>query len=109
MDMMQCKAKRNNMIEVIEKLPGKAARIRMIDNTLKAFQDFVGGYIEAVTLPDGVVMICNEEGKWMGLEPNITITRDVIVGPVLFCGASGEEFADVPVSIDQLVMMLNWM
>ena len=38
---------------------------------LEELQHAVGGYIEAVYLPDGKVMIVNEEGKLDGLPQNI--------------------------------------
>lgn len=107
MDMMHCEAHKADTIEVIAKQPHEAAYVTRIKNTLEAFQAFVGGYIQAVPLSQDVIMICNEEGKFLGLEPNITILPDVIVGPVLFCGVDGDDFADVPISIDQLVLLVN--
>ena len=37
---------------------------------LKAAQDFVGGYVEGITFPNGDYLIINEEGKLMGLPLN---------------------------------------
>jgi len=37
---------------------------------LKTAQDFVGGYVECITFPNGDVLIVNEEGKLMGLPLN---------------------------------------
>ena len=37
---------------------------------LKAAQDFVGGMVEAVTFPNGDLLLLNEEGKLMGLPLN---------------------------------------
>ena len=50
---------------------------------LKPMQDVVGGYIENVTLEDGVGLVCNEEGKLQGLPPNRPVKEinDVIRGP----------------------------
>ena len=51
---------------------------------LKTAQDFVGGYVECITFPNGDVLIVNEEGKLMGLPLNpegtalwrMTFTKD---------------------------------
>lgn len=77
----------------IIKNPGQPAFIRQIDNELSALQDLVGGYIQTVYLPHGVIMIVNEEGKLMGLKPNFRLEHDLIVGTAVFVSADGEEFA----------------
>jgi len=67
--------------------------------TLKAAQDFVGGYVEGITFPNGDYLIINEEGKLMGLPLNpeatalwratfdndnyITGRKDFVVGPAI--------------------------
>ena len=50
--------------------PGKLARPTLVNNTLEAKQKLVGGNIEVVPLRDTVVLICNEEGKFIALPPN---------------------------------------
>lgn len=76
----------------IIKNPGQPAFTRQINNELSALQDLVGGYIQTVYLPHGVIMIVNEEGKLMGLKPNFRLEHDLIVGTVVFVSADGEEF-----------------
>ena len=67
--------------------------------TLKAAQDFVGGYVEGITFPNGDYLIINEEGKLMGLPFNpeasalwkatfdndnyVTGRNDFVVGPAI--------------------------
>ena len=67
--------------------------------TLKAAQDFVGGYVEGITFPNGDYLIVNEEGKLMNLPLNeeatklwkatfdndnyITGRNDFVVGPAI--------------------------
>ena len=67
--------------------------------TLKAAQDFVGGYVEGIPFPNGDYLIINEEGKLMGLPINeqatklwketfdndnfITGRNDFVVGPAI--------------------------
>ena len=76
----------------IIKNPGQPAFIRQIDNELSALQDLVGGYIQTVYLPHGVIMIVNEEGKLMNLKPNFRFGNDLIVGTAVFVSTDGEEF-----------------
>ena len=46
--------KKEKQILVIKKEPGKPAEIEpLFENTLEAFQEAVGGYIEAVTIDLG--------------------------------------------------------
>ena len=56
---------------------------------LPFMQQVVGGYIEIVRIPDGRLMVLNEEGKLLRLPLNTKATalynnlNDVIVGDVL--------------------------
>ena len=59
--------------------------------TYEEVKAFIGGWLEAVTLPNGDKMILDEEGKLKGLAPNFFATviwheyfgpTDTIVGPV---------------------------
>jgi hypothetical protein len=38
--------------------------------TLESAQEFVGGYVEGISFPNGDYLIVNEEGKLMGLPLN---------------------------------------
>ena len=79
-------------MRVIYKEPGKPARTMVIDGSLKTLQDLVGGYIEHIHVKDKVGILCNEDGKNLGLEPNLLTAYDVIRGPVVFVGDGGEDF-----------------
>ena len=90
-------------MQVIRIDVGCEPRMTEIENTLEAFQEAVGGYIETVTLErTGLVVIVNEEGKLMGLPLNgmLNIGRligEPLAGPVLVVQADpdGEDFAGV--------------
>ena len=84
------------MIAII-KPPGQPAVSQEVENSLKALQNLVGGYIEIVSLPYGVCMIVNEEGKLQGLQPNFRLDHDLIVGTAVFVGVSGEDFCSLSV------------
>lgn len=90
-----------------------------IPNTLKALQEAVGGYIETVTLDNGVVLICNEEGRLRDMPYNFTTRKLInsnafgslygqfpIFGTVIACGVDGEEFADIPIDFNEWKSLL---
>ena len=93
-------------IYVITKRPGCPARHVWMSNSLEAFQRAVGGYIEAVSLATDAVIVCNEEGRLMGLEPNCSICGVNFVGDLVLCGVKGEEFADWPMSWEETKKVL---
>jgi len=43
--------------------------------TLKSAQEFVGGYVEGISFPNGDYLIVNEEGKLIGLPINEEATK----------------------------------
>jgi len=77
----------DEMIRVVIKRPGEKPVSAVMDNTLTAFQKAVEGYIETVSLGDGMVIVCNEEGRVKGLAPNIP----GFVGTLVFVGFDGED------------------
>lgn len=73
-----------------------------IDNTLETMQKIVGGYIETVTLSNGIVLICNEEGRLKGLKPSARILGEVYFGNVILAGYDGDgEFCSIPAKLLQ--------
>lgn len=83
-------------LKVIIKKPGHMPQETEIENSLKALQALVDGYIEHVNVNEKIGMIINEEGKLNGMEENFPFRGDTIVGPAVFVGYDGEDFADVP-------------
>lgn len=69
-------------ITVLVVEPLKPPEVKTIPNKLSAFQKIVDGYVEQLRLRDGTILVCNEEGKILGLPPNRVIPeyRDVIYG-----------------------------
>ena len=84
-------------MKAIRKKPGCAPEIIEVENTLKALQQEVGGHIETVTIASDTVVICNEEGRILGLPDNGRVCG------VDFVGTKGEEFCDVPVFFKRTV------
>lgn len=83
-------------MKAIRKEPGCEPEIIEVENTLKALQAEVGGYIETVTIASDAVIICNEEGRILGLPDNGRMCGVDVVGTALIVGVNGEEFCDVP-------------
>ena len=81
-------------LSVLKIAPGQHPQQVEIDNDLKALQQAVGGSIDAVyPFADPVAIICNDEGKLLGLPLNRALRDeegeiyDVIAGAFFVCGA----------------------
>lgn len=82
--------------------PGKVPYEKDIGDGLKAMQDAVGGYIQAVyPYEDPVALVCNEEGKIEGLPLNRALKTeegeiyDIISGDFFICGLGEENFCSL--------------
>lgn len=82
-------------IQVLKIVPGQVPETVTMPNTLEAFQEAVGGYIETVGLDANAVLVCNEEGKLIGLPANRRLDDDVIAGTFLIVGAEDGEFCSL--------------
>lgn len=82
-------------MHVIYKAPGCRPEPRDIPNTLEELQATVGGYIETVALATDTAIICNEEGRLLGLPYNCRFFGVDFVGPILVVGVDGDEFTDL--------------
>ena len=76
--------------------PGANPRKACIQDTLEAMQQTVGGPIEVLPLPDGVMLVCDEEGKLRGRMPNRYIGGELIVGTFFFFFSDDEDLTDLP-------------
>ena len=72
--------------------PQKTPYEASVPHELTAMQQAVGGLIEVVRNGDGTLIICNEEGKLLGMEGNRRIPGDVLAGPFFVVGDAGETF-----------------
>lgn len=102
---------RREQMKVLYKLPGFPPKERDIDNDLETLQQMVGGNIESVYIGDDVSVICNEEGKFLGLPPNFYVERidDMIVGPAVFVRQDGEDLIDMTTNdINWICIRLGW-
>ena len=83
-------------MKAIRKKPGCEPEIIEVENTLEALQQEVGGHIETVTIASDAVVICNEEGRILGLPDNCRVCGVDFVGTILVVGRNKDEFCDVP-------------
>lgn len=74
--------------------PGKRPVLKEIDGSLKSMQEIVGGTIQAIyPFEEPVALICNDEGKLLGLPLNRALRDgcgqlyDAIAGTFFLCGA----------------------
>ena len=76
--------------------------VQEIDHTLAAMQELVGGTIQAVyPFDDPVALICNDEGKLLGLPWNRPLTDDhgvpydIVCGTFFVAGLKNDNFASL--------------
>lgn len=93
-------------IKILMKKPGEKATVVEPANDLAALQHLVGGYIETVTIASNLVVICNEEGRLLGLPYNTRITNVEFVGTILLAGVRRDSFADLPVDVSVIKTLL---
>ena len=92
-------------IDVIMVEPGKEARVMTMKDSLEAMQEAVGGLIEEyMPYEDEVALICNDEGKMLGMPPSRAIQSDdgqvvdIIAGPffIAYAPIESEKFLSMP-------------
>jgi Domain of unknown function (DUF3846) len=101
-DAIKAKPTRAKLIALVIPVEGPMEEIEL-DGSLKQLQTLVGGYIQALPLPafadpdERATAYVHEEGKLIGLEPNMRATDfmvpgcglffcDYIAGPFVLCG-----------------------
>ena len=93
---------RATQITVVYVEPGKLAKTAEIGTRLEDLQAAVGGCIEAFyPFEEEVCIVCNDEGKFNGMQLNRGIygedgkLMDIIAGPFFICDCSGENFGSL--------------
>jgi hypothetical protein len=75
--------------------PGKPACEKEIGSDLKSLQEAVGGGLIELVYPhrDNTLIVCNDEGKLIGMEGNRRLdTGSIIAGPFFICGCDTGRF-----------------
>lgn len=79
-------------IKVLVVEPGKHPRVTTLANDLDSLQKAVSigadyqGLIEIISIGNGDCLLCNEEGKLIGLDGNRRLGNDIIVGVFYIMG-----------------------
>ena len=96
-------AVRAGHLRVLVVEPERTPYVKEIPHTLEALQQEVGGLIEVIyPYADLVGLVCNEEGKLLGLPLNRALFDkggemfDVICGTFLVTGLGAEDLASLP-------------
>ena len=98
---------RERQILVIIKKPGQPPMVEpLFPNELKAFQEAVGGYIEALVLSDDLLLMVNKDCLLLKLPYNVTVWGAPLVGTVLAVGTDGQEFASIKSHLVPTVLRL---
>ncbi len=94
-------------IKVVMVEPSKHPAITTIDNDLESLQKAVGGLIEFVGLEENTCILCNEEGKLIGLKGNRRFYNDIIAGTFYVCGLDDDGDLDslTPSQMDRYLRM----
>lgn len=99
-------------MRVIKVEPHRAPYIKEIEGSLSSLQSEVGGYIECLyPFEDEVGLICNEEGKLIGLDYNRALKDedgnkfDIICGNFLVVGLTEDDFGSL--SEEQIEKYMN--
>jgi hypothetical protein len=88
------------------------ATVEEIDGSLESMQKIVGGYVEPVIMPGSITMVCNEEGKLLGLPTNFNYLRDPIAGDVFFARddpGTGEFVSLTDDDVSKLTKFQRWL
>lgn len=94
-------AVKEDTIAVVLLEPGKLAVATRIDASLGGLQRTVGGWIEAVyPFEESVCIVCNEEGKLLGMPLNRALryenkVTDIIAGPCFVCSCETASFGSL--------------
>lgn len=84
------------MMRVLYVEPGKVPYETEIPNCLEAEQQAVKGLIDLVYLGHGAILVCNDEGKLIGMDGNRVLDNGtIIVGPFFIAGDAGENFCSL--------------
>lgn len=102
--------KERNTIDVILVEPMKKPKLIRLEDSLEAMQETVKGQIESyMPFPEEVAIVCNDDGKWKGMELNRAIydeegrMLDVIAGPFFLAYApiESENFLSLPEDLQE--------
>ena len=88
-------------IKVIIKRPDEQyGHVCSISTSLENLQRTVGGYVEEIKVGNFIIL-CNEEGKLLNLEPNMKLGDTFLVGTIIVIGGDGDDYSAVPITFSK--------
>lgn len=99
---------KENTLHVLVVEPLKMPYPADILHTLSSMQNVVGGAIQAVyPFEDAIAVVCNDDGKLTGLQPNRILRDengtpyDYLAGTFFVCGLREDCFVSLPPDMEQ--------
>lgn len=93
------------IMKILAVRTGELPEVIDIEHSLDAKSEFVGGYIQTISLSSTAILVCNDDGKVIGLKPNRVIPGDFIAGDFFIVGFDGrDDFCDISDSDAALYM-----
>lgn len=94
---------KSKTITVLVKEPLKNAEIREISDTLETKQAIVGGYLESFSLNDKYVIFMNEDGKRLGLQPNLVfLPHNILLGTIFISRIDWKEGVEIGLTQEEI-------
>lgn len=94
---------KENVIKVLKVAPHEVPEVIYLENKLEVLQTAVSigatyrGLIEIISLDRESCIVCNEEGKLIGLEPNRRLGSDILCGVFYITGQTEDgDLASLP-------------
>ncbi|MBQ2856640.1 MAG: DUF3846 domain-containing protein [Bacteroidaceae bacterium] len=89
------------MIKVIVKEPNEpVGHIEEVSVAFESLQKLVGGYIEAIPITKDISVLCNEDGRLLGLPANCFVRPNVqTVGTIVVIGKGDYNFESCPCTL----------
>ena len=95
-----------DLMRVVYVEPNKTPRVMEMPHTLEAEQKAVGGLIELVYNDDNTAIVCNDEGKLIGMEGNRRLGNGTIIaGPFFVVGLTEDDFRSL--TDEEVVKYMN--
>lgn len=68
-----------------------------VPRKLEDLQGIVGGFVEQTPIGHGVVILSNEQGKLIAMNPTLydKELRRLFVGPLMFAALDGDDWGDI--------------
>ena len=91
----------SRLLKAIVKEPGKEAEEFIVADDYKELKSIVGGHLESVTVEEGLVVLCDDEGRLKGKPINCWFDGINFRGTIVVLGSKGENFDNCPISLDE--------